>query len=48
MKRLCVFCGSRAGVRPAYRAAAEALGALLAERGIELVYGGGSLAALGM
>ena len=27
---ICVFCGSRPGVRPAYRAAAEAVGALLA------------------
>ena len=36
MRRICVFCGSRPGVRPAYRAAAEALGQLLAERGIEL------------
>ena len=48
MKRLCVFCGSRAGVRPAYRAAAEALGALLAERGIELVYGGGNVGLMGI
>ena len=25
MKRICVFCGSRPGVRPEYRAAAEFL-----------------------
>lgn len=48
MKRICVFCGSRPGVRPAYRAAAEALGALLAERGIELVYGGGNVGLMGI
>lgn len=48
MKRLCVFCGSRPGVRPAYRAAAEGLGALLAERGIELVYGGGNVGLMGI
>ena len=48
MKRLCVFCGSRPGVRPAYREAAEALGALLAERGIELVYGGGNVGLMGI
>ena len=48
MKRICVFCGSRPGVRPAYRAAAEALGALFAERGIELVYGGGNVGLMGI
>ena len=48
MKRICVFCGSRPGVRPAYRAAAEAVGALLAERGIELVYGGGNVGLMGL
>ena len=48
MKRLCVFCGSRPGVRPAYRAAAEALGALFAEKGIELVYGGGNVGLMGI
>ncbi|MFV0259627.1 MAG: TIGR00730 family Rossman fold protein [Acidimicrobiales bacterium] len=35
-----VFCGSRAGVRPAYRQAAATLGRVLAARGIDLVYGG--------
>ena len=48
MRRICVFCGSRSGVRPAYRAAAEALGKLLAERGIELVYGGGNVGLMGV
>ena len=48
MKRICVFCGSRPGVRPAYRAAAEAVGALFAERGIELVYGGGNVGLMGI
>ena len=48
MKRICVFCGSRPGVQPAYRAAAEAVGALFAERGIELVYGGGNVGLMGI
>ena len=48
MKRICVFCGSRPGVRLAYRAAAEALGVLFAERGIELVYGGGNVGLMGI
>jgi uncharacterized protein (TIGR00730 family) len=47
MHRLCVFCGSSAGVRPAYAAAARATGRLLAERGIELVYGGGRVGLMG-
>ncbi len=40
MKRLCVYCGSREGARPAYRAAARRIGELLAGKGIGLVYGG--------
>ena len=32
MRRICVFCGSRPGVNPAYRAAAESLGKTFAER----------------
>ncbi|HTJ30910.1 MAG TPA: TIGR00730 family Rossman fold protein [Acidobacteriaceae bacterium] len=47
MKRVCVFCGSSEGVRPEYRAAAEQVGALLAQRGIELVYGGGKVGLMG-
>jgi uncharacterized protein (TIGR00730 family) len=47
MRRLCVFCGSSAGVRPGYLAAAQAVGRLLAERGIELVYGGGRVGLMG-
>lgn len=39
--RLCVYCGSSVGNDPRYRAAAGELGAGLAARGIELVYGGG-------
>ena len=45
---LAVFCGSRTGRRPEYAAAARALGALLANRGIELVYGGGSVGMMGI
>jgi uncharacterized protein (TIGR00730 family) len=35
-----VFCGSRDGARPSYRAAAFAFGAALARRRLDLVYGG--------
>ena len=47
MRRLCVFCGSNAGHDPRYRTAAEQLGGLLAERGIELIYGGGNVGLMG-
>lgn len=47
VRRLCVFCGSSAGDRPEYRAAAEALGKHLAERRISLVYGGGRVGLMG-
>ena len=47
MKRVCVFCGSNFGARPAYREAAEAFGTLLAERSIGLVYGGARVGLMG-
>jgi uncharacterized protein (TIGR00730 family) len=47
MKRLCVYCGSATGASPAFRAAAEALGTLLASRHIGLVYGGGNIGLMG-
>jgi uncharacterized protein (TIGR00730 family) len=48
MKRICVFCGSSAGVRPEYADAARATGLALAERGIGLVYGGGRVGLMGI
>lgn len=48
MKRVCVFCGSNAGTNPAYAQAARALGRLLAERGLGLVYGGGNVGLMGI
>ena len=45
---LSVFCGSRFGERPTYRAAAEEMGALLAARSIRLVYGGGGIGLMGV
>ena len=47
-RRLCVFCGSNPGVNPAYENAAAGLGRLLAERKIELVYGGGNIGLMGV
>ena len=48
MKRVCVFCGSSVGNQHAYADAAEALGKLLAKRGITLVYGGGNVGLMGV
>ena len=42
-----MFCGSNAGVRPAYLEAARATGRALARRGVGLVYGGGRVGLMG-
>lgn len=47
MQRLCVFCGSSFGARPEYEQVAHQLGATLAKRNIELVYGGGRVGLMG-
>jgi uncharacterized protein (TIGR00730 family) len=48
MRRLCVFCGSSPGARPAYAEAAAELGRLLAGERIGLVYGGASVGLMGV
>jgi uncharacterized protein (TIGR00730 family) len=48
IRSLCVFCGSAAGRRDDYAAAARDLGRLLVERGIRLVYGGGNVGLMGI
>ena len=48
MRRVCVFCGSSVGNQPAYAEAARAMGAVLAKRGIGLVYGGGNVGLMGV
>jgi uncharacterized protein (TIGR00730 family) len=45
---VCVFCGSSSGGRPEYAAAARALGSLLAQRGVTLVYGAGHVGLMGV
>jgi uncharacterized protein (TIGR00730 family) len=47
VRRLCVYCGSSLGILPVYAEAARRLGRLLAEQGIELVYGGGCRGLMG-
>lgn len=44
---ICVFCGAREGARPAYGAAADALGTGLAHEGWRLVYGAGDVGLMG-
>jgi uncharacterized protein (TIGR00730 family) len=47
LRAVCVFCGSSTPADPRYRDAARGLGALVARRGIDLVYGGGSVGLMG-
>lgn len=44
---ICVYCGSRDGVNPAYALAAETLGGALAGEGWRLVYGAGDVGLMG-
>ena len=46
--RICVYAGSSVGRSPVYREAAQALGKLLAEEDIGLVYGGGNIGLMGV
>jgi uncharacterized protein (TIGR00730 family) len=47
IKTVCVYCGSGPGTNPHFVEAAIALGKILAENGVSLVYGGGSLGLMG-
>ncbi|KAH0452085.1 hypothetical protein IEQ34_019384 [Dendrobium chrysotoxum] len=47
-RRICVFCGSSPGRNASYREAAVELGNELVARGIDLVYGGGSVGLMGL
>ena len=47
IKSICVYCGSGPGNNPAFVEAARAFGRILAENGIRLVYGGGSVGLMG-
>ena len=48
IQALAIFCGSKYGNNPAFRADAETLGALLAGRGVTLIYGGGRNGLMGV
>ncbi|MBJ3774765.1 LOG family protein [Acuticoccus mangrovi] len=47
LRSVCVYCGSATGTDPAFSEAADALGTAIAEAGITLVYGGGSIGLMG-
>jgi uncharacterized protein (TIGR00730 family) len=47
IKTVCVYCGSGPGTDPRFVEAAIALGKSLAENGVRLVYGGGSIGLMG-
>ncbi len=46
--RLCVYCGSAAGLDHRYQDAARELGEALAKAGIELIFGGGRVGLMGV
>lgn len=47
MKNIAIFCGSSEGYDELYRDMAYQLGAVLAEKGIGIVYGGGKIGLMG-
>ncbi len=47
IRAVCVYCGSGVGANPAFVEAARRFGRILAENGVGLVYGGGSLGLMG-
>ncbi|MGJ4909217.1 TIGR00730 family Rossman fold protein [Bradyrhizobium sp. HKCCYLRH2060] len=47
IRTVCVYCGSGPGTNPSFIESAKALGKALAENGVRLVYGGGSIGMMG-
>ncbi len=47
IKAICVYCGSSPGTDPAFVQTARGFGKILAENGVRLVYGGGSIGLMG-
>ena len=47
MKSICVYCGSTDKMHPAYQEAAWEMGATIAARGMQLIYGAGSTGLMG-
>jgi len=47
LKAVCVYCGSGPGSNPKFVESARTFGRILAENGVRLVYGGGSIGLMG-
>ncbi|TVT26711.1 TIGR00730 family Rossman fold protein [Salinicoccus cyprini] len=47
IRNITIFCGARTGDDPIYEEQAYALGAMLAEKGIGVVFGGGAIGLMG-
>ena len=47
IKAVCVYCGSGPGTNPKFIETARSFGRILADNGIQLVYGGGSIGLMG-
>jgi uncharacterized protein (TIGR00730 family) len=47
IETICVFCGARPGILPAYASEARRFGKLSAQAGLNLVYGGGNIGLMG-
>jgi uncharacterized protein (TIGR00730 family) len=47
LRTICVYCGSGPGTNPLFMESARQLGKILAESGVGLVYGGGSIGLMG-
>lgn len=48
IKTVCVYCGSRTGVKPSYEVLAQDLGSRIGGAGMSLVYGAGSIGLMGV
>ncbi len=48
IKSICVFCGSSSAVAETHKDAARRFGAILAENGVRLIYGGGRVGLMGL
>ena len=48
LRSACVYCGASTRVNAIYKEAARRLGAILGERSVELVYGGGRVGLMGI
>jgi uncharacterized protein (TIGR00730 family) len=47
IRAVCVYCGASVGADPTFAEAAQALGKMLAQNRIRLIYGGGSIGMMG-